>query len=135
MTIDGRIDVNATIQANQTINEALQQLPINVIIIGLTAARQRINPASLMGLLANSYYSRFNGFNKLNDLSQVELPGKYIKQYNWEEIRLKNEANIQDVQPIEEYVNDVPTKSPQFQLGKSRLMKKLEELKAISEGN
>ena len=62
LTVDGRIDINATIQANQTLHEFLQKLPINMIVIGLTAAKQGLNPASLIASLGNSYYSKFNGF-------------------------------------------------------------------------
>lgn len=101
LTIDGKIDINATIQANQTLHTALQKLPINMIVIGLTAAKQGINPAHLIASLANSYYSKFNGFNKTSDPKEIQLPGQYIKAYNWEEIRMKNEEYIEEVEAIE----------------------------------
>jgi hypothetical protein len=108
LTIDGKIDINATIQANQTIHDSLQKLPINMIVIGLTAAKQGLNPASLIGSLANSYYSKFNGFNKLSDKKEIELPGQYIKSYNWDEIKRKNEDQIIDIEPIEVYETAIP---------------------------
>jgi len=107
LTIDGKIDIAATIQANQTIHEALQKLPINMIVIGLTAAKQGLNPSSLIGSLANSYYARFNGFNKLGDKGEIQLPGQYIKTYNWEEIRTRNEQQTVDVETIEVYEEDM----------------------------
>jgi hypothetical protein len=107
LTIDGKIDINATIQANLTLQEALKLMPINSLVIGLTAAKQGINPAHMIGSLSNSYYSKVNGFNKLGDKNEVELPGKYIKSYNWEDLKRKNEQVIEDVQPIETYENNI----------------------------
>lgn len=108
LTIDGRIDINATIQANQSIHDALQKLPINMIVIGLTAAKQGINPAQLIGSLANSYYSKFNGFNQLANKGEIQLPGQYIKTYNWDEIRMKNEEQVEEVEAIEVYEEAIP---------------------------
>jgi hypothetical protein len=108
LTIDGKIDINATIQANKTIHEALQKLPINMIVIGLTAAKQGLNPSSIIASLSNSYYAKFNGFNKLLDKAEIQLPGQYIKTYNWEEIRKKNEENTIDVEAIEVFENELP---------------------------
>lgn len=108
LTIDGRIDINATIQANQTLHEFLQKLPINMIVIGLTAAKQGLNPAALIASLGNSYYSKFNGFNKLADKGDIQLPGQYIKQYNWDDIKMKNESQIIDIEPIEVYEEAIP---------------------------
>lgn len=108
LTLDGKIDITATIQANQTIHEALQKLPINMIVIGLTAAKQGINPAYLIGSLANSYYAKFNGFNKLSDKVEIKLPGEYIKAYNWDEIKMKHENVIEEAEVIEVYEESIP---------------------------
>ena len=108
LTIDGKIDITATIQANKTVHEALQKLPINMIVIGLTAAKQGINPAQLIGSLANSYYSKFNGFNKLSDKGEINLPGEYIRSYNWDEIKMKHENVIEEAEVIEVYEQNIP---------------------------
>lgn len=131
LTIDGKIDINATIQANQTVHEALQKLPINMIVIGLTAAKQGINPAQLMGSLANSYYAKFNGFNKLGDKGELQLPGQYIKSYNWEEIRMKNEERVEDVQAIEVYEESLPPVEQVIVIDKKQRM--LDLLKGLKE--
>ena len=107
LTVDGKIDITATIQANQTVHEALQKLPINMIVIGLTAAKQGINPAWLIGSLANSYYAKFNGFNKLADRGEIQLPGAYIKAYNWDEIKMKQENKIEEGEAIEVYEENI----------------------------
>lgn len=131
LTIDGKIDINATIQANQTVHEALQKLPINMIVIGLTAAKQGINPAQLMGSLANSYYAKFNGFNKLGDKGELQLPGQYIKSYNWEEIRMKNEERVEDVEAIEVYEESLPVVEQVIVIDKKQRM--LDLLKGLKE--
>ena len=38
----------------------------------------------------------------------MKLPGQYIKQYNWEEIKQKNEDHIVDIEPIEVYEEELP---------------------------
>ena len=131
LTVDGRIDINATIQANQTVHEALQKLPINMIVIGLTAAKQGLNPAALVGSLANSYYSKFNGFNKLGEKGELQLPGQYIKTYNWDEIRMKNEQQIIDIEPIEVYEESIPEqKKVEVKTQKQKMLELLESYKS-----
>ncbi len=130
LSVDGRIDINATIQANKTLNEALSKLPINMIVIGLTAAKQRINPSQLISSLANSYYSRFNGFNDLGDKNEIDLPGKFIKQYDWGEIKRKTEENngIEDVQHIDEE-EVTPAEKAVVEDKKKKLLSLLEQYK------
>lgn len=112
LTIDGRIDINATIAANKTMNEVFSKLPINLMVIGLTAAKAGINPATMMNKLAQSYYSKWNGFAKVDDKNAIDLPGKYIKNYDWNMIKQVNEReqeeeNIQDVEHEEIFENNV----------------------------
>lgn len=132
LTIDGKIDINATIQANQTLHVALQKLPINMIVIGLTAAKQGINPAWLIASLANSYYAKFNGFNKLEDKSEIQLPGKFIKAYNWEEIRMKHEENkIEEVEVIEVFEEAI--EEPAIKEAEDNKQKMLDILRGLKE--
>jgi hypothetical protein len=129
LMIDGRIDINATIQANQTVNEMLQRLPINMIVIGLTAAKQRLNPAGLIASLGNSYYSKFNGFNELRDKSEVQLPGYYIKQYNWDDIEAKNKEMVQTVEPIEVFETVEEVVKPMIKTKREEIKELLERYK------
>ena len=134
LTIDGRIDIQATVQANITLSEVLKTLPINMIVLGLVAAKQKINPASLIALLSNSYYSKFNGFSKLYDKSEVELPGKFIRQYNWDELKfnheqLKEKTNIED---IESYEVIDETIKPVIESKRDELKKLLNQYKRIT---
>lgn len=87
LTIDGKIDITATVQANRTIQDFNQRLPINLFIVSLVAAKKGINPMSLMAQLGNSFYSNYNGFNKMaEEGEEMKLPSHFINSYDWNEI-------------------------------------------------
>lgn len=87
LTIDGKIDITASVQANRTIQEFNQRLPINLFIVSLVAAKKGIDPTSIMAQLGNSFYSAYNGFNKLADeTEEMKLPSHFINSYDWNEI-------------------------------------------------
>lgn len=86
LTVDGKIDLTATMQANLTIQELNQKLPINLFIVGLVAAKKGIDPKSIMAQLGNSFYANYNGFSEIKDDEQIRLPSHFIKSYNWGEI-------------------------------------------------
>lgn len=87
LTVDGKIDITASIQANRTIQDFNQKLPINMFIISLVAAKKGINPMNLMAQLGNSFYSNYNGFNKLaGEDEEMKLPSHFINSYDWNEI-------------------------------------------------
>lgn len=87
LTVDGKIDISATVQANKTIQEINQRVPINMVIISLVAAKKGLNPADIMAQLTNSFYSNYNGFSKLNtDDEPIKLPSHFINDYDWNEI-------------------------------------------------
>lgn len=133
LTLDGKIDIQATMHANQSLQEALMRLPINMIVIGLTAAKQRINPSYLIASLVNSYYSKFNGFNELSDKSELQLPGHFIKNYDWGEITRKNATYIEDVQPIEAFESEIkPEEKVVVTDKRTKLMAMLEQFKEQS---
>jgi len=110
LTVDGKIDINASLQANVNIMQTMQRIPVNSLIIGLTAAKQGLNPERIISQLATSYYKNVNGFNgEITGDEEVHLPSKLIKQYDWGELRRINkskknnkESSIQDIVTIEE---------------------------------
>lgn len=133
LTIDGKIDIQATIQANQTLNETLSKLPINMIVVGLTAAKQGLDASQLMASLCNSYYAQFNGFSRILDKSQIQLPGQYIRGYDWEEIKRKNEQIIEDVQPIEVFEEKVTVEEKEAVVdNRNKLLALLKQTKELS---
>lgn len=86
INLNGNIDVEATMQANRTIDDVLSKLPINLMVIGLVAAKANVNPVNIMASLTNSYYKNYNGFNKLDNKNQAPSMKKYIEAYSWENL-------------------------------------------------
>lgn len=132
LTIDGKIDINATIQAHNNIMEISQRLPINMLVVGLTAAKQGLNPLNIMTALATSYYSVHNGFNgRLTGDEEIQPPINLIKNYNWIDMEQKHnryrEANrekgIMDIIEISDPVEQVKAKKT-----KAELLESLKEL-------
>jgi len=100
LTIDGKIDVNATLMAASTITDISKKVPIHLIPVYLTAAKQHINPHIILTALTSSFYSQFNGFSKLST-NLVPTTMDLIRNYDWNEIeqyqRSKPDSSIQDV--------------------------------------
>lgn len=96
LTVDGKIDINATIHANKTVMELARKIPIHMLVIGLVAARQNIDPTQIMASLASSYYAKLNGFNGVvdneEDKKEIIYPSAIIKQYDWGEIQRISES-------------------------------------------
>ncbi len=92
LTVDGKINIEASLQANVNIMQTMQRIPINSLVIAMTAAKQGINPERIMAQLASSYYGSVSGFNgEITGREDYQLPGKLIKQYDWGELRKLNE--------------------------------------------
>jgi uncharacterized protein YdcH (DUF465 family) len=113
LTVNGQIDINATIEVNKTTEELYSQVNYMSLLIGRVCARFGLNPLILQYRLMNSWYSEHTGF-KRNDKFQ-ELKPNYPSAivYNWDTIkekheqlnetydRLKKQTDIQDATIIE----------------------------------
>lgn len=107
MTVDGRIDVSATVHAESNVMDVMKHLSINALVIGLTAAKAGLNPAVLIGQLANSWYSQFNGFNgNIMEGKEVRLPSALIHSYDWDVIAKESKAFIGEFTPITDIVDE-----------------------------
>lgn len=84
LTVEGKIDINATIQAQENVSQSLQRLPINLLVIGMVAAKVGVNPADIIYELSSSYYRDKNGFNPLQSHGTNTLPGEFIRNIAWE---------------------------------------------------
>jgi hypothetical protein len=103
LTIDGRIDINATIHANKSVMELARKIPIHMLVVGLVAARQNIDPTQIMASLASSYYAKLNGFNgntNKEDQMQILYPSSIIKQYDWGEIQRIADVNDEGLKQL-----------------------------------
>lgn len=145
LTVDGKIDVNAMVHGQDNVSEALQKLPINMIIIGLVAAKAGINPATIMGQLASSYYKDHNGYNKnFLDGQDIQLPGDIIRNMSWEELGEKSRMKFNEISPMEDAIIVEDSELPKVEGGREKLLEmlrkgisrdKLEEERAITEVN
>lgn len=128
LTVDGKIDVNAMIHGQDNVTEALQRLPVNMIVVGLVAAKAGIDPASMIGQLASSYYKDQNGFNRnFLDGQDIQLPGDIIRNMTWEEIGKKAEGWKDSTRPIEDAIVVEESELPRVEERRSRLLELLEQ--------
>lgn len=103
LTIDGKIDINATIQANKNVLDIAKRMPIHMLIIGLVAAKQNVDPTQMMASLATGHYAKLNGFNGMVDETPREIiyPSSIIKSYDWGEIRrLAADESSEEIIPL-----------------------------------
>lgn len=100
LTIDGKIDIKATIHANRILDEVLHKLPVNMMVVAMVAAKRGINPLKVMGSLTSSFYRKYNGFAETTN--EIEpSPAAYIKNYDFKALEQKVRENIHnDETPI-----------------------------------
>lgn len=113
LTVDGKIDINASIQGSEQIMSAMRGLNINSLVIGLTAAKAGLNPTVLIGQLASSWYKDISGFNgNVVGTESFMLPSALIRQYDWGVLEEKSREFINDMSSIEEalVIEDVTEK-------------------------
>lgn len=102
LTVDGKIDIVATLHGQENVSRVFRTLPINSIIIGLVAAKSGLDPTVLVHQLATSYYKDFNGFNKtILGREKIMLPGDLIRAANWEEVEKQNQKFLDEMTPYE----------------------------------
>lgn len=100
LTIDGKIDINTTIQMSQSVEELYSNINFISLLIGRVAARTKINPMLLHYYLFNGWYSRFSGViknQKMFDENPV-YPSSIVM--NWDTLREKHaekQANIEEM--------------------------------------
>ena len=131
MTVDGKIDINASLHASDNVMSIMKTLSVNSIVIGLTAAKAGLNPAVLIGQLANSWYGKFNGFNgNIMDGEAVQLPSALIKQYDWGQLEADSQKFIGEFAPIAEIIDEQDPEGNEEAEGKRRdLLLRLKEIK------
>ena len=102
LTVDGKIDITATLHGQENVSRVFRTLPVNSIIIGLVAAKSGLDPTVLVHQLATSYYKNFNGFNKMIlGREKIMLPGDLIRAANWDELEQQNQKFLDEMSPYE----------------------------------
>jgi len=130
--LNGNIDVEATMQANKTIDDVLTKLPINLMVVGLVAAKENVNPMNIMASLTNSYYKNYNGFNKLDNKDQVPSMKKYIETYSWENLA-KTIDNTQEEVAFSEYEEVTEQEEENFKENKQSALDLLKRYRSLNE--
>lgn len=108
LTINGRIDIEATITHYVNDAKILQDLTIHQIVISRVATRLGLSSQYLIDKLSNSFYSKFNGFRQNDDLTtKILYPSSInydildLEQKNRQLSTLKN-ANIEEAEIVPE---------------------------------
>ncbi len=136
LTIDGKIDINASLQAANTMHEISKKMPINMIPVYLVAAKMGINPDHIMVSLVNSLYKDFNGYQKLHNDGSPPSTMDIIRNYDWNEIAAYH-ANKPNVAPESLTVyEEVPfVEQAKIKTKREKLQQLLNEgLKEVEEG-
>ena len=131
MTVDGRIDINATLHGETNVMNVMKQMSINALVVGLTAAKAGLNPTVIISQLANSWYSKFNGFNgNVMDGANVQLPSALIKQYDWGRMEEASGQFIDEFTPIAEVIDEkTPEANEQAENKRKRMLERLKAMK------
>lgn len=131
MTVDGRIDINATLHGETNVMNVMKQMSINALVVGLTAAKAGLNPTVIISQLANSWYSKFNGFNgNVMDGANVQLPSALIKQYDWGRMEEASGQFIDEFTPIAEVIDEkTPEENEQAENKRKRMLERLKAMK------
>jgi len=128
LTIDGKIDINASMQASLTIQEISRKIPINMIPIFLVAAKRGINPINIIASLTSSFYKDFNGFGKLTQSNEVPQTMDLIRNYNWNDIEIYHkEKPVEREITIAEYEEIPFTELPKIQSKREKLAELLKQ--------
>lgn len=139
LTIDGKLQVDIDAQVNFHLQQSIiKDLNITQLVLTRVAARIGINPLYLITRLANSYYSKFNGFGTMSEnIYNDEIIPITSLTYNFDEITQQNKAialrekQLQEVQNIPE-AEEVKVLSLKEQLQK-KLMEKKELVNEVTD--
>lgn len=130
LTVDGRIDINATLHGKENISRIMRDIPINSLVVGMVAAKQGMNPVILMSQLSSSYYKDFNGFgSNILDSNDVVLPGELIKSANWDDLREKNKAFLSEMKSKPEYEYTDFEEQSAAERNREKLLERIKALK------
>lgn len=93
LTVNGRIDIEATISNYMNDSRILQDLTLHQIVISRVATKLGMTSQYLIERLAHSFYSKFNGFRRNSDLSTKILYPSAVN-YDILELEQKNKAIV-----------------------------------------
>ena len=129
--IDGKIDINHSLESAKTLNQKMGELNISLITIALAAQKSDVNPLLLMTQLTRSYYNKWNGVAEkplgTEDKHKLTPVSSLIKSYNWDEIREKNQDPNEKLETIQEAIIVHDKKDEQAETNKEKLLRLLRD--------
>lgn len=133
LTIDGHIDINASIQGMNNVLSTMKELSINAMVVGLTAAKVGLSPETIIAQLATSWYKNVNGFSgNIIGSEEVMLPSVLISQYDWGTLQQKSKEYVDDFRPISDVVELPVDEIEEVELKRKRLLDALSRARKAS---
>lgn len=113
LNVNGTIDITTTIEASKTVEQLYADINFMTLLIGRVSARMRINPLLLFYQLQNSWYAKFTGIKRNDNLfdEEPDYPSKIILSWNdlqskalakENEYELMKQRFTQEVEPVKE---------------------------------
>ncbi len=136
LTVDGRIDITASLQAQKSIHELSKSIPMHILPIYLVAAKTNTNPHYILSSLVNSFYRNFNGFGNIDPNNKPPTTIDLIRNYDWNEIQLHHDNkknNPQAIETITEWEEIPFTQQGKIQTKREKLLLLIKE--AQNKGN
>jgi len=93
ISIDGKIDINANIQASESLERIKGKFAVHSFILNQVAFNMGKNPARLQNMLSNHYYKKYSGFDGAPPIKQDKQEtylSKLTRGYNWDDIKRMN---------------------------------------------
>ena len=130
LTVDGKIDITATVHGSENVGRLMQNIPINCIVVGIVAAKAGLNPLVLINQLATSYYKDFNGFNRnILGRDKIQLPGDLVRTYDWGVLEEKNARFLGEMETVK--VEDISHEEiKEDERKRAEILERIRKLKA-----
>ena len=95
LVINGKIGLEIEISLKEKIEqEFFKEFNVTFLVLTRLAAKKGLNPSILLGRLAQSYYSKFSGFRRVdNDRNMDEIFYPSTEVYDFDEIKKIHEMN------------------------------------------
>ncbi len=136
MNVSGSIDITATIESAKTVEQLYADINFMSLLISRVSARMRINPLLLQYQLTNSWYARFTGIKRNDNLMDEtpDYPSKIILA--WDDLQSKALQKEQEYEDLKEkYTEEIkeivePKQVSRADTMRKALMEKFKEKKS-----
>ena len=129
LDINGKIDLDLTLNVNKTFSELSKRIPLLSFIVGTAASKAGLNPEKVMTQLQNSIYAKYTGVQGVWDGKTNQdltiLPSNQV--YDWMQIK-EDVVHDVDYEAVEMEIKD-ETEKKQVQTSREKLMAVLSEKK------